>query len=371
MTRDDERFMRNALALGQRHLGLTAPNPSVGAVVVRPTAQGPVIVARGITQPGGRPHAETRALDAAGEAARGATLYVSLEPCAHHGKTPPCAEAIVAAGVARVVSALEDPDPRVAGRGEARLRAAGIAVTTGVLAQKARRAHRGHILRVTQGRPAVTVKLARTADGFAARCDGPRLLITGEAANARVQLLRVHADAILVGLGTVLADDPRLTVRLPGLESRSPVRVVFDSALRTPPASRLAASAREVATWIVAGRDAAMAPEGALAASGIEVLRTDLGADGRIDAQAALRLLAARGITRVLCEGGPCLADALARCDLIDELILITAPACLGEAGLPAVGPALAALLADCARLAPVEAVDAGPDRFEFFERPL
>ena len=175
--------------------------------------------------------------------ARGATLYVSLEPCAHHGRTPPCVDAIIPAGIARVVTALEDPDPRVSGRGHARLRAAGITVTTGVLADEARRSHRGHIRRIRDGRPATTLKLARTADGFASRLDGPRLMITGEALNARVHLMRAHADAILVGVGTVLADDPLLTVRLPGLEERSPVRVILDSRLRTPPNAQVVTGA--------------------------------------------------------------------------------------------------------------------------------
>src|SRR5918997_3947425 len=212
----DARFMRLALSVGARHLGRTWANPSVGAVLV--DQERGTVLAQRATGEGGRPHAERVALDAAGPAARGATLYVTLEPCSHHGRTPPCADAIVAAGIARVVGALDDPDPRVAGLGYARLRAAGIAVTVGVGAPEAARAHRGHVLRGTEGRPALTLKLAQTADGFAARRSGPRLLITGERANARVHLLRAHADAVMVGVETVNADDPLLTVRLPGLE---------------------------------------------------------------------------------------------------------------------------------------------------------
>jgi diaminohydroxyphosphoribosylaminopyrimidine deaminase/5-amino-6-(5-phosphoribosylamino)uracil reductase len=235
---------------------MTWPNPSVGALVVGVPDGEPRIVGQGVTGFGGRPHAERQALAGAGEGAQGATLYVSLEPCAHHGKTPPCVDAIIPAGVARVVTALEDPDPRVSGRGHDRLRAAGVAVAVGVLADEARRSHRGHITRVGQGRPAMTLKLARTADGFASRIEGPRLMITGEAVNGRVHMMRAHADAILVGVGTVLADDPLLTVRLPGLEDRSPVRVVFDSRLRTPPSAQVVTGASKVPTWIVTAEHA-------------------------------------------------------------------------------------------------------------------
>lgn len=248
----DERLMRLAIALGERNLGLTWPNPSVGAVVVDDFGDHPVILAQGITQPGGRPHAERMALAAAGERARGATLYVSLEPCSHHGKTSPCADAVVEAGIRRVVSGIEDPDVRVTGQGHQRLRAAGTEVVAGCLAGAAYRAHRGHITRVTKGRPAVTVKLARTTEGFAGSRKGARLMITGEIANARVHLMRARADAIMVGVGTVLVDDPLLNVRLPGLEARSPIRVVVDSHLRTPPGARIIRTAREVPTWIVA-----------------------------------------------------------------------------------------------------------------------
>ena len=365
----DQRFMCEALALGHRNFGRTWPNPSVGAIVVRETEVGPVVVARGITQPGGRPHAETQALTAAGAAARGATLYVTLEPCSHHGKTPPCCDAVVAAGIKRVVGALEDANPQVAGEGYRRIRAAGIAVESGVLAREALRAHRGHILRVTRGRPCVTLKLARTPDGFAARSRGPRLLVTSEAANARVHLTRLHADAILVGVGTVLADDPQLTVRLPGLERRSPVRVVFDSGLRTPPTARLVATARDVPTWIVTGVDAPRGREAPLSAAGVEVLRVAADPSGRLNLPAALMLLASRGLTRVFCEGGPALGDALAKADLVDEVVLITGPTPLGEAGLPALGPALATLLADAKRMAQWETFAADGDIFALYER--
>lgn len=359
--------MRLAIALGERNLGLTWPNPSVGAVLVDESGAAPVIIAQGATQAGGRPHAERVALAAAGGRAKGATLYVSLEPCSHHGRTAPCADAVVEAGVARVVSAIEDPDSRVAGLGHARLREAGIAVTTGCLARQARRAHIGHITRVTRGRPAVTVKLARSTEGFAGSRHGPRLMLTGEVANAKVHLMRAHADAIMVGIGTVLADDPLLNVRLPGLEARSPIRIVVDSRLRMPAAARVVTGAREVPTWVLTTVDAPVEAEKALTAQGVEVLRVLSDESGRVALPETLELLGMRGITRVFCEGGPALADALAEADLVDELVLITGRSARGQGDVPALGLALQDRM---------ELLDAwaeqqvGPDLFMFWERP-
>lgn len=362
----DERLMRMALRLGERHLGLTAPNPSVGALVVRHDPEGPTVLAQGITQRGGRPHAERIALESAGAAARGATLYVSLEPCSHHGKTPPCVDAVLGAGIARVVTALEDPDARVRGRGHQILREHGVAVTTGVLAQEARRVHRGHILRATEGRPSVTLKLARTADGYAARQDGARLYITGERSNARTHMIRAHADAIMVGVGTVLADNPQLTVRLPGMEDRSPVRVVLDSRLRTPVAAEVVRTAGQVPTWVVTTEIASTAAEDALVEAGVEVIRVG-GREGRMDIVDALRTLAARGMTRVFSEGGPACAEALAEHDLIEEFALATSNVPLGELGVPALRPRLKTALAEQFYLVGTE--ELGPDRLELFER--
>ncbi|RDI59838.1 bifunctional diaminohydroxyphosphoribosylaminopyrimidine deaminase/5-amino-6-(5-phosphoribosylamino)uracil reductase RibD [Microvirga subterranea] len=362
----DERLMRLAIALGERNLGLTWPNPSVGSVVVDESGEHPVILAQGVTQPGGRPHAERMALAAAGERARGATLYVSLEPCSHHGKTPPCADAVVEAGIRRVVSGIEDPDARVTGQGHERLGAAGIEVVAGCLAGAAYRAHRGHITRVTQGRPAVTVKLARTTEGFAGSRNGPRLMITGEIANGRVHLMRAHADAIMVGVGTVLADDPLLNVRLPGLEARSPIRIVVDSHLRTPPGSRVIGTAGQVPTWIVAATAAPVEAEQELVARGAEVLRVPGDAQGHVALDEMLRLLGARGLTRVFCEGGLALADALAGADLIDELVLITGRSARGRGDVPALGLALQDRM-DELRLTGDEQV--GPDLFMFWEK--
>ncbi len=355
-----------ALSLGRRNNGLTWPNPSVGAVLV--SAEDGRIVATGATRPGGRPHAEAVAIEAAGAAARGAILYVSLEPCSHHGRTPPCADAIVAAGIARVVTALEDPDPRVAGRGHARLREAGVALTTGVLAADAARAHRGHLTRLRERRPFLTLKLARTRDGFAAGPLGEaRLMISGEGVGARIHLLRAHADAILVGIGTVLADDPRLDVRLPGLAHRSPLRIVLDTRLRLPVASHLARTARAHPTWLVCGPDAEAGAAERLSALGIQVLRVATAPDGRLDLAAATRLLAERGVTRVFCEGGPRVADALAAHGLLDEICLVTGDLALGRPGLPAIGPNLRAAID--ASLRPISTETVAGDTVEHFER--
>ena len=249
---DDRRFMALALTLGRRGLGRTWPNPAVGAVIVKDG----VIVGRGWTQPGGRPHAEVEALRRAGPAARGATLYVTLEPCSHYGKSPPCADAVIAAGIARVVSALEDPNPEVAGAGHARLRAAGIAVDVGIGAEAARRDHAGHIRRMRDGRPHVMLKLAISADGKAGAAGRQPVPITGEAVRDRVHLLRAHSDAIMIGIGTALADDPMLTSRLPGMDTYSPVRVVLDAKLRLPLDTALVQTARQTPLWVVGGIDA-------------------------------------------------------------------------------------------------------------------
>src|SRR4030081_3831253 len=236
----DQRFMQLALTLGRRGQGRPWPHPAVGAVVVRDG----VIIGRGWTQPGGRPHAEPEALKRAGEAARGATLYVTLEPCSHVGKSPPCTEAIIAAGIARVVSAIEDPNPQVAGQGHAKLRAAGISVDIGLGADEAARDHAGHFRRVRDKRPHVILKLAVSSDDKIGAAGRKPVAISGDAAKARGQLLRAQSEALPVGIGTVRADDPLLTCRLPGMEARSPVRVVLDRALRIPGTSRLVPSAR-------------------------------------------------------------------------------------------------------------------------------
>lgn len=366
----DERFMRFALALGDRHLGLTWPNPSVGAVVVDDRGGEPRILGQGITQAGGRPHAERLALRSAGEAARGATLYVTLEPCSSRSRSddgPSCTDLIVASGIRRLVIGAPDPSRFAHGEGVPRLAAAGVEVVSDVLAGEACRAHRGHVLRVTEGRPAVTLKFARTADGYAARRSGPRLMISGEASNARTHLMRAHHDVIMVGVGTVLGDDPQLTVRLPGLDHRSPVRIVLDSGLRTPPSARIVASAREVPTWIVAAEDAPVEPERRLVEAGVEVMRV-ASHRGRVDVTEALRLLGTRGITRVFSEGGPAIGEALIEADLVDIFALATSRVELGEEGVPAIGPRLAEALVD--RFHHIASEDLGADQLDIFERP-
>lgn len=363
-----DRFMSLALALGRRGLGNTWPNPAVGAVIVRDNGEGPSIVGRGWTQPGGRPHAETEALRRAGGAARGATLYVTLEPCSHHGKTPPCADAIIAAGIARVISALEDPNPEVAGNGHARLRAHGIAVDIGLGAEDARRAHAGHIRRIRDGRPHVTLKLAVSADEKVGLAGRRPAAITGEVARDRVHLLRAMNDAILVGIGTALADDPQLTCRLPGMVDRSPVRIVLDSALRLPPTSALARSARETPVWIIAAVTAPERAEQALQELGIQVLRVSA-SGGKLDLPAGLRILAQRGITRLMVEGGPTVAAAFLKADLIDEAVLFQSKMAIGQDGIDALADLPFSALTRSPRLRPLAIEAVGEDTMLCFER--
>ncbi|MFS8038458.1 bifunctional diaminohydroxyphosphoribosylaminopyrimidine deaminase/5-amino-6-(5-phosphoribosylamino)uracil reductase RibD [Xanthobacter sp. AM11] len=327
---EDEQFMAAALKAGQSGLGRTWPNPSVGAVVVQHVDGAPRIVARAATAPTGRPHAEPLALAQAGELARGATLYVTLEPCSHHGRTPPCADAVIASGISRVVAAIEDPDHRVKGRGVARLRAAGIWVTVGVGAEQALADHAGHIRRVTLGRPHVLLKMAVSADGKAALA-GPRpAVVTGPQARARAHLMRAHADAILVGLGTVRADDPMLTCRLDGYEDRSPVRLVLDADLDIPLGSALVRTACDVPLWVIAAEDAPADRAAILNDKGVEVLRAPRGADGRLNLPAVLKLLGLLGVTRLMVEGGPHTAAALLEAGLVDEVAVFRSPVVLG-----------------------------------------
>ena len=357
--------MEAALNLGSRSLGLAAPNPAVGAILVKDGA----VVGRGATAPGGRPHAERIAIDQAGEAARGATLYVTLEPCSHFGASPPCVDAIIAAGVGRVVSAMEDPNPLVGGEGHARLRAAGIAVSVGAGAAQARRDHLGHILRVTAGRPCATLKLAETADGFAsAGANDSRLRITGPIADLRVQIMRSTHEAIMVGVGTALIDDPALTVRLPGVD-RTPLRVVLDTHLRLPAGSRVASTAGEIPTLVIAG--VAAPNEGArrLEDLGVMIERVPLDAEGHVDLHQALRALAARGITRVFSEGGPMIAARLIALELADEVALVTADKPLGRPGVSALDAQARAALLDGSRYWPLETFAYGPDTLRLWRR--
>ncbi|MDH2381818.1 bifunctional diaminohydroxyphosphoribosylaminopyrimidine deaminase/5-amino-6-(5-phosphoribosylamino)uracil reductase RibD [Bradyrhizobium sp. CER78] len=328
----DLRFMQLALALGRRGLGRTWPNPAVGAVIVKDG----VIVGRGWTQAGGRPHAEVEALRRAGDAARGATLYVTLEPCSHFGRSPPCADAVVAAGLARVVSAIEDPNPEVGGKGHAKLRAAGIAVDVGLCQAEAARDHAGHFRRITDKRPHVILKLAVSADDKIAAHGHKPVAISGEAARTRVHLLRAQCDAILVGIGTVKADDPLLTCRLPGMAARSPVRVVLDRALRISGDSRMVHSARETPLWVMTS-DMAEAPAAVkLGAAGAKVIRVAASTPAGLDLPAVLHALAEKGITRLLVEGGSRVANSFVAAGLVDEIWLLRGPDAIGADGVPA-----------------------------------
>jgi diaminohydroxyphosphoribosylaminopyrimidine deaminase/5-amino-6-(5-phosphoribosylamino)uracil reductase len=360
----DLRFMELALALGRRGLGRTWPNPAVGAVVVKDG----VIVGRGWTQPGGRPHAETEAIKRAGKAARGATLYATLEPCSHHGKTPPCVDAIIRAGIARVVSAVDDPNPQVAGQGYAKLRERGIVVETGLGAEEATRTHAGHLRRMREGRPQVLLKLAVSADGKAALAGRKPTAITGDEARTRVHLMRAETDAILVGIGTVLSDDPHLTCRLPGMRERSPVRVILDARLRIPLSTSLVGTAGDVPTWVFGASSASAMAEDILKAKGVEVFRVEA-KDGHLDLMQVLKALAERGITRLMVEGGPRVAAAFIAADLVDEVALLRSPKVIGADGIDALEGLPLTALTQASAFKAVASEALGGDTLETFER--
>lgn len=336
--REDERFMAAALRLARRNLGVTSTNPSVGCIIVNKGT----IVGQAVTAPGGRPHAETQALAEAGDKARGATAYVTLEPCSHHGKTPPCADALIASGIARVVVSILDPDERVAGRGVVMLRDAGIDVDIGTLHEEGGRVLEAYLMRQRKKRPHVTLKLAVSADGMIGRRGEGQVRISGAVSRAQVQVLRAETDAILVGIGTAVADDPELTVRMPGLEERSPVRIVLDRRLDLPLESKLVRTARDVPLIVVAGDAGPPSPRmredtergadydarrAALEAAGAELLTADTITD-------LLAALASRGISSLLVEGGARAARSFLAADLVDRILLFTGPAAIGEGGI-------------------------------------
>jgi len=359
---DDARFMALALALGRRGLGATWPNPAVGAVIVKDG----IILGRGWTQSGGRPHAEVEALRRAKKAAQGATMYVTLEPCSHQGKTPPCADAIIKAGIARVVSAREDPNPQVAGQGHERLRAKGIVVDIGLGADEARRAHAGHITRVQQARPYVTLKLALSKDDKVGLAGRKPVALTGEEARSRVFQMRARSDAILVGIGTVLSDNPNLTCRLPGLFERSPVRVVLDVQLRLPLATAVVSAVRETPTWIFTSQRASPIAEEILQQRGCTVFRVDE-QNGKLDLDAVLKVLAEQGITRLMVEGGPTVAAAFVAADRVDEAVLLRAEKTIGADGIDALEGMPLSALTGSLRSRGTEKL--GADTLETFER--
>jgi diaminohydroxyphosphoribosylaminopyrimidine deaminase / 5-amino-6-(5-phosphoribosylamino)uracil reductase len=344
----DRRMMAEAIALARAVLGSTAPNPAVGCVI----AVGETVAGRGATQPGGRPHAEVMALAQAGGAARGATAYVTLEPCAHHGRTPPCADALIAADVARVVVAFgNDPDPRVQGRGIARLRAAGITVETGLMEAEACAVVAGFTKRVTHGLPWVTLKLGVTLDGCIATKSGESRWITGPAARGVVARMRAEHDCVLVGIGTVLADDPGLICSLDGFGDRPRWRAVADSALRIPLGSKLVRNAVAHPLILLTTETAEAQRAALLEAQGVTILRCQANKSGGLDVNDALRRLAGRGITSVLSEGGAKMAGALLSSGLVDRLAWHRAPILLGDGGLPAIQGLGVERLADAFRL--------------------
>ena len=327
---DATHFMARALTLAARGLGRTHPNPAVGAVVVRNGR----VVGEGFHHRAGEPHAEVLALRQAGGRARGATLFVTLEPCVHHGRTPPCVGTVLEAGVVRVVVGMVDPDPRVRGRGVRQLRRAGVEVRTGVLGDECRHLLRGYLARTTLGRPFVLLKLASSLDGRIATATGASRWITGTGSRRHAHGLRDRFDVVMVGAGTVRTDDPRLTCRLRG--GRDPIRVVVDGHLRTPPTARLLRVRSPAPTWIMTARDAPRRREAALVSAGAEVIR--LPGRGRVGFGAVLRELGRRGVTSVLIEGGAVLAAGAMRARLVDAVSLFIAPVVIGGDGVPAVG---------------------------------
>lgn len=330
----DLHFMETALNLARRGLGETWPNPAVGCVIA-----GEHIISRGWTRPGGRPHAETEALARAGNAAKGATAYVTLEPCAHHGKTAPCTDALIAAGIARVVAPISDPDPRVAGQGFEKLRHAGIQVDIGLCAEQAARLNAGFISRIVHNIPLVTVKIASTLDGKIATASGESQWITGDAARAYGHFLRAEHDAILVGGTTAITDDPELTCRLPGLAQASPVRVIADGRMRLPLTSKLVQGARAHPVWLLTRPDGDPVRKQAYHDAGVEIIEIIADANGLLNRASLLNALSERGITRLLVEGGAAMVASMLQANALDRLVWFRAPKLIGNDGLGAIGP--------------------------------
>lgn len=331
----DRRYMAAAIRLSRRNLGRTSTNPSVGTIIVRDDGAGPFIVGTGVTAVGGRPHAEPQALAEAGPLARGATAYVTLEPCAHHGRTPPCANALVDAGIARVVGGANDPDSRVSGNGYAIMRAAGVEVTEKVLATEAAETMAGYLIRSIRKRPEVILKLAVSADGKIGRRGAGQVAITGEQARREVHLMRAEADGILIGIGTALEDNPALTVRLPGLENRSPARIVLDRRLRLPEGSKLVADIDRVPLYVATDAGADPRRRAELERLGVRFIGTET-VEGRIALPELMEDLAAIGMASVMVEGGAAVAKSFLEDGLVDRIVLFRGPAEIGPDGIAA-----------------------------------
>lgn len=358
--------MQAALALAGRGLGSVWPNPAVGCLIVDPDG---VVVGRGWTQPGGRPHAETEAIKQAGAKAQGATAYVSLEPCDHHGQTPPCSQALIDAGIARVVVGCQDPDERVSGKGVRRLEAAGIEVVSGVCRDEAERLNKGFFLRTQEGRPLFTLKSASTLDGRIATHSGDSQWITGELARKAGHGLRLDHDAIMVGIGTALVDNPMLTCRLEGLEEKSPVRIVFDSRLRLPLTHKLVATAHKFPTWIVTLPGNEDERRKAFENAGVAIIEIAPDKDGYPDLTLASQEMGRRGLTRVLIEGGSHLAASFLEHNLIDRVAWMRAPRVIGGDGIPAVMAFGVEKLEQAVDFKRTAAREAGCDLIELYER--
>lgn len=369
-TNHDRRFMAMALGLARRGLGNTWPNPAVGCVLVRPDLIGGTdgsgrVVGRGWTQPGGRPHAETEALARAGDLAKGSTAYVTLEPCCHTGKTPPCTDALIAAGVTRVVAATADTDPRVGGEGLRALEQLGLEVQLGLREAAARTINEGYFKRNAEGRPLVIMKAASSLDGRIAAQSGDSKWVTSGTARARGHLMRAYNDAILVGIGTVLADDPELTCRLPGMLNHSPARVVLDSRLQTPSDGNLVRTANDVPLWIVTVPDAPAKTAEKLEELGAQVIRVPAGDDGRPDPAQVLEALADAGVTRLLIEGGGTVSATFLKAGLVDRLAWFHAPVVVGSDGVPAVAPLSVVTMDQAVRLERLRMEIVGDDILE------
>ena len=364
----DIAHMEAALCLARRGLGRVWPNPAVGCVLVDPI--GDHIVGRGWTQLGGRPHAETEALARAGQAAQGATAYISLEPCNHQGQTPPCSEALIDAGIKRAVIAIADPDARVSGGGIARLTAAGISVTTGICDAAAADINAGFFKRINDGRPLITLKTATSLDARIATAKGESKWITGETALAFGHRLRAEQDAIVIGIGTALADDPQLTCRLPGMAGHSPLRIVLDSRRRLSPASFLVQSAANIPTWIVAAAGQTYEhPADDYINCGANVIEAPADDLGRPNISWLAQEFGRRGLTRVMVEAGSALAASWLRANLVDRLAWFRAPKLIGGDGI-AVTEALGIdNLSDAPVFNRMNLVMAGNDTFETYRR--